>query len=66
MLIKFSDDKSSRLKLLAELQQSALLDTFQKYWLKSELLRPLQRSVTFASGKATRWATEQVHPRHTS
>jgi len=39
MLIKSSDDKSSRLKLLAELQQSALLDTFQKNWLKSELLR---------------------------
>ncbi|MCV2351731.1 NERD domain-containing protein [Paucibacter sp. Y2R2-4] len=39
MLIKSADDKSSRLKLLTELQQSALLDAFQKNWLKSEVQR---------------------------
>ncbi len=39
MLIKSADDKSSRLKLLTELQQSSLLDAFQRNWLKSELLR---------------------------
>jgi hypothetical protein len=39
MLIKSIDDKSPRLKLLTELQQSPLLDAFQKSWLKSELQR---------------------------
>ncbi|WP_428503571.1 nuclease-related domain-containing protein [Roseateles sp.] len=39
MLIKSIDDKSPRLKLLTELRQSALLDTFQENWLKSELQR---------------------------
>lgn len=39
MLIKPPDDKSKRLKLLRELQQSDFLDERQKYWLRDELRR---------------------------
>jgi hypothetical protein len=37
MLIKSADDKSKRLALLLDLQQSPLLDTRQKDWLRTEL-----------------------------
>lgn len=37
MLIKAPDDKSKRLKLLRELQQSDRLETHQKDWLRNEL-----------------------------
>lgn len=37
MLIKSADDKSKRLALLQDLQQSRLLDTRQKEWLRVEL-----------------------------
>lgn len=39
MLIKAPDDKSKRLKLLQELQQSDRLDDRQKQWLRQELRR---------------------------
>ncbi|MBK1684867.1 nuclease-related domain-containing protein [Rhodoferax fermentans] len=39
MLIKSADDKSKRLALLEDLQQSSLLDTRQKDWLRDELRR---------------------------
>lgn len=39
MLIKTPDDKSKRLKLLQELQQSDRLDDRQKQWLRNELRR---------------------------
>lgn len=37
MLIKSADDKSKRLALLQDLQQSLMLDTRQKEWLRTEL-----------------------------
>lgn len=37
MLIKSADDKSRRLALLQDLQQSPLLDARQKEWLRVEL-----------------------------
>lgn len=39
MLLKKADDKSKRLKLLEDLQQSKLLDTRQREWLRDELDR---------------------------
>lgn len=39
MLLKKADDKSKRLKLLEELQQSHLLDVRQREWLQQELDR---------------------------
>jgi hypothetical protein len=39
MLLKSADDKSKRLALLENLQQSPLLDFTQKKWLREELLR---------------------------
>ena len=39
MLIKSADDKSKRLRLLEELQQSPLLDSAQRDWLQKELDR---------------------------
>src|SRR5450759_4282615 len=39
MLLKSADDKSKRAALLEELQQSQLLDAFQKKWLREELMR---------------------------
>ena len=39
MLVKSTDDKSKRLALLEELQQSKLLDSIQKKWLRDELSR---------------------------
>lgn len=39
MLIKSADDKSKRLALLQDLQQSPMLDTRQKEWLRDELRR---------------------------
>jgi len=39
MLLKSADDKSKRLALLEELQQSQLLDFTQKKWLREELMR---------------------------
>jgi len=39
MLIKSADDKSKRLALLQDLQQSLMLDTRQKEWLRDELRR---------------------------
>lgn len=39
MLIKSADDKSKRLALLQELQQSPMLDARQKEWLRDELRR---------------------------
>ena len=39
MLLKQADDKSRRLALLEDLQQSSLLDARQKRWLREELLR---------------------------
>ncbi len=39
MLLKSADDKSKRLALLEDLQQSALLDARQKLWLREELVR---------------------------
>ena len=39
VLIKSADDKSRRIQLLTELQQSAQLDWKQKQWLKEELER---------------------------
>lgn len=39
MLLKRADDKSKRLALLQDLQQSKLLDAHQKKWLREELVR---------------------------
>ena len=39
MLIKSADDKTKRLALLQDLQQSPILDTRQKEWLCDELRR---------------------------
>lgn len=39
MVLKSADDKSKRVALLEELQRSQLLDTFQKKWLRDELMR---------------------------
>lgn len=39
MILKPIDDKSKRLALLEELQQSTLLDAAQKRWLRDELVR---------------------------
>ena len=39
MLVKSADDKSKRLALLEELQQSKLVDPNQKKWLREELMR---------------------------
>ena len=39
MPLKSADDKSKRLALLGELQRSQALDTFQKNWLRDELMR---------------------------
>lgn len=39
MLLKKADDKAKRLKLLEDLQQSKLLDTRQRDWLRDELDR---------------------------
>jgi hypothetical protein len=39
MLIKSADDKSKRLRLLEDLQDSPVLDTRQREWLKDELWR---------------------------
>jgi hypothetical protein len=39
MLIKSADDKSKRFALLQDLQQSPMLDTRQKEWLRDELRR---------------------------
>ena len=39
MLIKAADDKSKRLALLQDLQQSLMLDARQKEWLRDELRR---------------------------
>lgn len=39
MLLKSADEKSKRVALLEELQQSQLLDAFQKKWLREELMR---------------------------
>jgi len=39
MLLKSADDKSKRLRLLEELQQSPLLDSAQRDWLQKELDR---------------------------
>ncbi|WP_394757103.1 nuclease-related domain-containing protein [Rhodoferax sp.] len=39
MLLKSADDKSKRLALLGDLQQSQLLDAYQKKWLREELVR---------------------------
>lgn len=39
MLLKSADEKSKRVALLEELQQSQLLDAFQKKWLREELIR---------------------------
>lgn len=39
MLLKSADDKSKRLRLLEDLQQSPLLDTTQRDWLQKELDR---------------------------
>ena len=39
MLLKSADDKSKRVALLEELQQSQLLDASQKKWLRDELMR---------------------------
>lgn len=39
MLLKSADDKSKRLALLEELQQSPVLDIRQKKWLREELIR---------------------------
>lgn len=39
MPLKSADDKSKRLALLGELQRSQALDTFQKKWLRDELMR---------------------------
>ncbi len=39
MLLKSADDKSKRLALLEELQRSQAVDTFQKKWLRDELMR---------------------------
>lgn len=39
MLLKTADDKSKRLSLLEDLQRSTLLDSFQKKWLREELMR---------------------------
>ncbi len=44
MLIKSADDKSKRLALLQDLQQSPMLDTRQKDWLRDEL-RNLQAGI---------------------
>lgn len=39
MLLKSADDKSKRLALLEDLQQSQLLDSDQRKWLRDELMR---------------------------
>jgi hypothetical protein len=39
VLLKTADDKSKRLALLEDLQRSALLDAYQKKWLRDELMR---------------------------
>lgn len=39
MLLKSVDEKSKRVTLLEQLQQSQLLDAFQKKWLREELMR---------------------------
>lgn len=39
MLLKSADDKSKRLALLEDLQRSQALDSFQKKWLREELMR---------------------------
>ena len=39
MIIKSADDKSKRLALLQDLQQSPMLDARQKEWLRDELRR---------------------------
>lgn len=39
MILKPADDKGRRLKLLEDLQQSAVLDFAQKKWLRTELMR---------------------------
>jgi hypothetical protein len=39
VLLKRADDKSKRLALLQDLQQSAMLDARQKKWLREELVR---------------------------
>lgn len=39
MLLKSADDKSKRLALLENLQRSQVLDSFQKNWLRDELMR---------------------------
>lgn len=39
MLLKSADEKSKRVTLLEQLQQSQLLDAFQRKWLREELMR---------------------------
>jgi len=39
MLLKSADDKSKRVALLEQLQQSQLLDAFQRKWLREDLMR---------------------------
>ena len=39
MLLKSADDKSKRMVLLEELEHSQALDSFQKKWLRDELMR---------------------------
>ena len=39
MILKPADDKSRRLNLLEDLQQSPMLDFAQKKWLRTELMR---------------------------
>ena len=39
MLLKSADDKSKRMVLLEELERSQALDSFQKKWLRDELMR---------------------------
>lgn len=39
MILKHADDKSKRLALLQELQNSPVLDQKQKRWLREELVR---------------------------
>lgn len=49
MLLKSVDEKSKRVALLEELQQSQLLDASQKKWLREELMRFTKGHTTYRS-----------------
>jgi hypothetical protein len=54
MLLKSADDKSKRLRLLEELQQSPLLDAAQRDWLQKELDR-LRKGIQGEKARRTIW-----------